>query len=226
MSRAKFSPEIKLQAVKKYLSGKGSLPTISQAVGIDPSTLEEWIMRYKSEGTSCFFTTGKNKAYSQELKLQAVEAYLSGKGSLKTICEKYQISSTRVLRQWIKKYNSHEEFKTRRSGGIHMTKGRKTTQQERLEAVKYCLENGNDYNLAAEKFQVSYQQVYLWTKKFSEMGEAGLEDRRGQRTMQQTPRTKEEELQEEIAKLKHELYMTQIERDLLKKLQEFERGDL
>lgn len=107
-----------------------------------------------------------------------------------------------------------------------MTKGRKTTQQERLEAVKYCLENGNDYNLAAEKFQVSYQQVYLWTKKFSEMGEAGLEDRRGQRTMQQTPRTKEEELQEEIAKLKHELYMTQIERDLLKKLQEFERGDL
>ena len=58
------------------------------------------------------------------------------------------------------------------------------------------------------------------------MGEAGLEDRRGQRTMQQTPRTKEEELQEEVAKLKHELYMTQIERDLLKKLQEFERGDL
>ena len=107
-----------------------------------------------------------------------------------------------------------------------MAKGRKTTQQERLEAVKYCLENGNDYNLTAEKFQVSYQQVYLWTKKFSEMGEAGLEDRRGQRTMQQTPRTKEEELQEEIAKLKHELYMTQIERDLLKKFQELEREDL
>ena len=97
-----------------------------------------------------------------------------------------------------------------------MTNGRKTTQQERLEAVKYCIENGNDYNLTAEKFQVSYQQIYLWTKKFSEMGEAGLEDRRGQRTIQQTPRTKEGELQEEIAKLKHKLYMTQVELDLLR----------
>ena len=226
MSKAKVLPEIKLQAVKNYLSGKGSLSTISQPIGVDPTALKGWIMRYKSEGSSCFFTTGKNKVYSQELKVQAVKAYLSGLGSLKTICEKYQISSTGVLRQWIKKYNGHEEFKTQGSGGIHMTKGRKTTQQERLEAVKYCLENGNDYNLAAEKFQVSYQQVYLWTKKFSEMGEAGLEDRRGQRTMQQSPRTTVEELQEEIAKLKHELYMTQIERDLLKKLQEFERGDL
>lgn len=52
-----------------------------------------------------------------------------------------------------------------------------------------------------------------------------MEDRRGRRTLQQPPRTKEEELQEEIAKLKHKLYMTQIERDLLKKLQEFERGN-
>ena len=225
MSKAKVLPEIKLQAVKNYLSGKGSLVTISQAAGVDPSTLDGWVMRYKLEGASCFFLN-KSKSYSRELKLQAVKAYLSDEGSLKNICEKYQINSARVLRQWIKKYNGHEEFKTRRSGGIHMTKGRKTTQQERLEAVKYCLENGNDYNLAAKKFHVSYQQIYLWIKKYSEMGEAGLEDRRGQRTMQQTPRTKEEELQEEIANLKHELYMTQIERDLLKKLQEFERGDL
>ena len=96
MSKAKVLPEIKLRAVKNYLSGKGSLVTISQTAGVDPSTLDGWVMRYKAEGSSCFFPNGKNKAYSQEAKIQAVEAYLSGKGSLKTICEKYQISSTRA----------------------------------------------------------------------------------------------------------------------------------
>ena len=57
------------------------------------------------------------------------------------------------------------------------------------------------------------------------MGEAGLEDRRGQRTRQQIPRTPEEEMKERITQLEHELYMTRMERDLLKKVKELERGD-
>ena len=75
------------------------------------------------------------------------------------------------------------------------------------------------------KYNVSYQQVYQWVKKYKEKGEAGLEDRRGKRLKDQTPRTREEELEIEVAKLKHELYMTQMERDLLKKLDEIERRE-
>ncbi len=37
-----------------------------------------------------------------------------------------------------------------------MTKGRKNTSEERFEIVKYCLENGRNYQQTAEKFQVSY----------------------------------------------------------------------
>ena len=59
----------------------------------------------------------------------------------------------------------------------------------------------------------------------SQMGEAGLEDRRGKRLKDQTPRTREEELEIEVAKLKHELYMTKMERDVLKKLDEIERRE-
>ena len=57
------------------------------------------------------------------------------------------------------------------------------------------------------------------------MGAAGLEDRRGKRLKDQIPRTREEELEIEVAKLKHELYLTQMERDLLKKLDEIERRE-
>ena len=106
-----------------------------------------------------------------------------------------------------------------------MTKARKTTQKERVQIVRECLETGKDYGAIALKYNVSYQQVYTWVKKYSELGEAGLEDRRGQRAAQQDPRTKEEELQAEIARLKHELYMSNMERDLLKRVKELERRD-
>lgn len=107
-----------------------------------------------------------------------------------------------------------------------MTKGRVTTQKERIQIAKECLEADKDYSRIAQKYSVSYQQVYTWVKKFSEMGEAGLEDRRGQRAHRQEPRTAEEEYKAKIAQLEHENYMLKMERDLLKKLKELERRDL
>ena len=53
----------------------------------------------------------RTKSYLAELKYQAVGDYLSGKGSLREICRKYKIRSTRQLRNWIKLYNGHKELK-------------------------------------------------------------------------------------------------------------------
>lgn len=105
-----------------------------------------------------------------------------------------------------------------------MTKARKTTIEERITIVKECIESGYNYGELAIKYQVSYQQVYNWVKKFTAEGEAGLEDRRGQRVIQQVPRTPEEEYKIKIAQLEHENYLLRMERDLLKKVQEIERG--
>ena len=105
-----------------------------------------------------------------------------------------------------------------------MTKARKTTIEERIAIAKECIESGYNYGELAIKYQVSYQQVYNWVKKFTAEGEAGLEDRRGQRVVQQVPRTPEEEYKIKIAQLEHENYLLRMERDLLKKVQEIERG--
>lgn len=61
-----------------------------------------------------------------------------------------------------------------------MTKGRKTTREERAEIVAFCIENGKDYGLTVETFKVSYQQIYTWVKKYEEKGVNGLIDRRGE----------------------------------------------
>ncbi len=55
------------------------------------------------------------------------------------------------------------------------------------------------------------------------MGEAELEDRRGRRKKNQIPRTELEKAQ--IEQLKHRLYLAEMERGLLKKLEELERRD-
>ena len=78
----------------------------------------------------------KNKKYSKELKHEAVQDYLGGGGSLRTICKKHGIKDKKQLRNRIKWYNGHKEIKERRAAGteIYMTKGRKTTEKVRANS--------------------------------------------------------------------------------------------
>ena len=106
-----------------------------------------------------------------------------------------------------------------------MTTSKKITKEERVAIVKDCLENGLSYGDTAKKHNVSYQQVYTWVQKYSELGEDGLDDRRGKRKAEQEPRSELEEMKIKMAKLEQELYRTKVERDLLKKVEELERRD-
>ncbi|WP_370787853.1 transposase [Gemmiger formicilis] len=42
----------------------------------------------------------RNKYYDRKLKLQAVQDYLGGGGSLRTICKKHGIKDKKQLRNW------------------------------------------------------------------------------------------------------------------------------
>ena len=104
-----------------------------------------------------------------------------------------------------------------------MKQGRETTQAERIEIAKACITSGKNYGEIALKYQVSYQQARSWTLRFEKEGESGLEDRRGKRKKDQSPRNELEEAQIRIRQLEHQLYLAEMERDLLKKLDEVER---
>ena len=104
-----------------------------------------------------------------------------------------------------------------------MTKGRETTPAERLKIVRECIEGGNNYGAIALKHKVAYQQVYTWVKKYREMGESGLEDRRGRRAGTLPSRTPEEKLRDRVAQLERKNYDLEMENALLKKVKELER---
>ena len=168
----------------------------------------------------------KNKKYSGELKLKAVQDYLKGGGSLRDICHKYKIKNEKSLREWILWYNGHREFKERSSakGEIYMTKGRKTTQEERAEIVAFCIEHGKDYGLTVETYKVSYQQIYSWVRKYEEKGVQGLTDRRG-KAKPENELTEEDRLRQENKILQAKIKDQKMEIALLKKLRELRGGD-
>ena len=62
-----------------------------------------------------------------------------------------------------------------------MTKGRKTTFEERVAIVQYCIAHDHNYAEASEKYQVSYQQARGYTIKYESGGVEALKDNRGKR---------------------------------------------
>lgn len=219
----KATAEEKLRIVELYLAGKVGRTEAGKIAGVDGATIRRWVSRYKTDGPAGFLPKTRNRKYSKETKISAVLEYQTGQGTMQDICEEYGIKDARQLQNWIKVYNRHEDFRIQ-TGGSHMTKGRETTAEERIQIVKECISNRNDYGGMALKYQISYQQVYTWTKKYREMGEAGLEDRRGHRAGTLPSRTPEEELRDRIAQLEREKYDLEMENALLKKVKELERG--
>lgn len=106
-----------------------------------------------------------------------------------------------------------------------MTKGRKTTHKERIEITQYCLAIDKNYQATADKYHVSYQQVYQWVQKYEKDGEKGLIDRRGRSLASKSNLTNEERLTLEIKALAERNKYLEAEIGLLKKLEEIERRD-
>ena len=220
--KAQISPDLKIRYVKRFIAREISKSEAARECGVCERTFEVWVAKYKADGPKGLHAQKQNKKYPEWQKKDAVEEYLRGGCSLVAICEKYAISSPHPLRNWIKEYNAHGKLKSS-SGGSRMSKTRKTTQDERIEIVHYCILNGKNYGDTAIRYSVSYQNVYQWVHRYEKLGIDGLEDRRGKKPGTVKPRTPEEELRAKVAQLEARNRDLQMENDLLKKLDELQR---
>lgn len=222
MGKCKVSASEKLHAIHMFLNGIVSKAEIARSLGVSKSTVQQWICNYESIGEEAFIMTGYKK-YDSELKESAINDYLSGRYSQSEICLKYGIRSRSKLQQWILKYNNHEELNSSKAGGTTiMIKGRKTTFNERINIIEYCIENDKNYIKTAEKYNVSYNQVYSWVKKYESKGLDGLLDKRGH-AKPEGEMSEVEKLKAENRLLRAENRRKEIEVALLKKLEEIER---
>lgn len=225
MHKSKFSMDFKLEIVKAYFNEEGGFKSLAKKYNVSSSSIREWVWKYQEHGDNAFqIPSSSNATYTSEFKFECVQSVLSGKATINEIVAKYNISSRSILRGWIKEYNVNgtlKDYEPKKE--VYMAEARRrTTLDERKKIVKYCIEHENNYKNTASKFDVSYYQVYTWVKKYEEIGEEGLIDKRGHKKA-------DDELDEldilrkENKRLKHQLKEKEMAVELLKKVKEFER---
>ena len=218
-----YSKEFKYTVLSTYKESNFTVKELCEKFEIAQTSLKKWIERFEKYGMEGLRSSSPWKSYSKELKVIAVRDYLSGQYSQNELIRMYGISSRSVLQEWIKTYNSHRELKgTSMRRTSSMAKGRKTTWGERRQIVLDCLENGKDYQEIAQTYEVSYQQVYQWVKKFEKDGDEALKDKRG-RTKQENELTPDEAFKLQMKRLERENERLRAENAFLKKLEEIER---
>jgi len=223
MSNKYFPIEYKYKVLMAYKDGDYTIKELCLRYQITKYTFYNWLEKFEKNGINGLRDSNTWKPYSKGLKEAAIRDYLSGKYSKNEIVRKYEISSRSVLSRWIKKYNSHRELKDTGKGRIRfMTKGRKTSWEERVQIAIHCLENGKDYHQTSEIYEVSYQQVYQWVRKYETEGSEALKDKRG-RTKDEAELSPEEKIKLEMKKLERENERLRAENKYLKKLEEIER---
>jgi len=222
MSKKEHTASEKFAIVQEIESGCIGVKEAVRKFGISKTTLAKWRRRYRVYGYEGLEPRIHNRSYSAELKLQAVKDHLEGGLSQYQIIDKYKIASRCQLASWVKKYNGHSSLSAYTGGTTAMTKGRSTTYQERIDIVLYCLANEQDYKKTANQFQVSYQQVYGWVKKYEVGGQEALRDGRG-RTKAPEELTEADKQKLAMKKLEYEMERLRAENAFLKKLQEFQR---
>lgn len=222
--RSLYSPEEKYQIISEVMDDRCSVNSIAKKHALSWKTINDWIRKYNDGGLEGMKESKTWKRYDNTLKQEAVSAVINKKMSIFQATMFFQISSTSVLRKWISRYTTGEQLKSTSKGSVPKTmkKGRKTTYQERIEIAQYTIANELNYAQAIEKYDVSYQQVYSWVKKYQQHGEEALKDNRG-RNRSNEFLTEEERLKLRVKELEARNRHLEMENDFAKKLQEIQR---
>lgn len=119
---------------------------------------------------------GRKARYSAEEKISAVQEYLDGKGSMKTIAQRLGITF-QSFKQWVKNYEAMgiDAFKTNHNKHYSKT--------EKEQAVAAYLAGEGSHMEICQKFKIlSTSQLRSWIKKYngheelkaSRMGDTGI----------------------------------------------------
>lgn len=218
-----------IEEIEKYIQmylGEGiSFRELSEDFGLllSDTTFGQKVLRYQEHGLSGIQSKSKNNHYSVEFKKIIIQEHLEKNTPLKQLARIYNIPSHATVKNWIMKYTKREKIRGYSPfSEVYTMKGRKTTQEERIEIVKDFLSNGLSYKKTAEKYLVSYNNVYSWVQKYKDHGPDGLVDGRGRRKPTSI-QTEEEKTRAEIAALKARNEYLETENAALKKLEEVER---
>lgn len=177
--------------------------------------------------------------YSTEFKLKIVKEYLECKNSYKSLAIKYNIPDKKTIRIWVNSYQ------TQGYDGLKVSrKNNKYTLEFKLKIVNLYLTGEMSYQSLANELKINNPSLIVrWVKDFREKGIEGLKPKKRGRPSKMPKKLKsskntsigketnirqseaksstEEQLKEEIKRLKEEKYWLELENAVIKKKIEF-----
>src|SRR5699024_8082094 len=211
--------------IRMYLEGGWGYQKLCEERGLllSDATFNNIVLRDQEHGLAGIQSKRENNHYSKEFKDSLVEEYMYRGTPVRELARKYNIPAHETVREWIIKYTEGEGLKTYSpKPEVYTMKSRKVTHEEKLKIVKACLANNLSYKDTAEKYRISYNNIYSWVRKYKVHGPDGLIDGRG-RGKPDKIQTEEEKLRTEIEALKARNEYLETENTALKKLEEVER---
>lgn len=223
-SNIKYSTNELLKYIELYLDGISYQELCEDyKFKLDRSTFLVYVRRYSEHGISSLLRKQTNQNYSEAFKHQVIQEHIHNNASYKSLAVKYNIPGHETVRQWVLRYTNGKENRTYSpKPGVYQMKSKKTTYEERIEIVEYVLNHQLSYKDAAEKFKVSYNNVYSWTQKYKQFGPKALEDNRGKKKPSEA-QTSEEQLKAENEALRVRNQWLEMENETLKKQEQMER---
>ncbi|MBS4194952.1 IS3 family transposase [Lederbergia citri] len=119
---SKYTMEIKLDAVKRYLSGADSYKDIAESIGSTKSQVINWVKLFEAQGIKGF--EKDYTAYSIQFKLDVLNFMNETGASLRETASKFNISSPSTIYHWeqILKKQGLDALEPRKKGRPSMKK--------------------------------------------------------------------------------------------------------
>jgi transposase len=151
---SKFTLEEINEAVERYLNGNESAKDIAKSIGINQTTLNEWIRHYEHNGLSVYVKP--YTSYTLEFKLNVLKYMTENGTSSYETAAIFNIPSPSNIRTWKRKLEVHgiDALQSKKKGRLSMKKD--STKQ-----IKQKLAEGSVEALEARIKQLEMENEYL-----------------------------------------------------------------
>jgi len=95
---SKYTVEVKLQAVERYLTGNESYKVIAESIAADKSLVITWVKLFEAQGENGFKKS--YTSYSVRFKLDVLNFMNETGASLRETASTFNISSPSIVYQW------------------------------------------------------------------------------------------------------------------------------
>jgi len=153
---SKYTVEIKLQAVERYLTGNESYKTIAESIGTTKSQVITWVKLFEAQGEKGF--KKGYTSYSSRFKLDVLNFMNETGASLRETASTFNISSPSIVYQWeqLLKSKGLDALKSKKKGRPSMKK-----EAKKIEAQKSISDEGSLEALQAEIERLEMENAYL-----------------------------------------------------------------